>query len=99
MTNLRIHLLTGLAWTKHIDIKDATMQDDIMACIDGYYSEMGELPVPMYDMIEDDLNEEDMEQMIPINGGEFWIEGIAHIEEFYHEMTEDYEDNNLKENY
>ena len=95
MTNLRIYLLTGTAWTKFIDIKDATMQGDIMGYIDGYYSEVGGLPVPMYDMIEDDLSEEDLEEMLPINGGEFWINGVSHIEEFYNAMEDDYEDNNL----
>lgn len=29
---------------------------------------------------EQDLNEV-LEAMIPINGGEFWIDGISHVEE------------------
>lgn len=85
---LKINLNTGLAWTKSIMV-DGSLNDDLLALIDEYYSENGELPVRMYTMdeineiYEHDENDIDdaLENMIPINGGEYWIDGIDSIEE------------------
>lgn len=82
---LRIHLLTGTAWTKEIEV-EGDKYDDLLELIDEYYEVEEELPVPMYNMTEleemygDDLDME-LETMLPINGGEFWINGVSHIEE------------------
>ena len=83
---LKIHLNTGTAWTKTIEV-DGSLQDDLVQLIDNYYEETGDLPVQMFTMEElmeiydeDELDGE-LETMIPINGGEFWIDGISHIEE------------------
>lgn len=83
---LRIHLNTGTAWTKSIEV-DGSLQDDLLQLIDNYYEEKGELPVATYTMEElyemkicQDLNEI-LNEMLPINGGEFWIDGISHVEE------------------
>lgn len=88
---LEIHFLTGTAWTKSI-IVEGSEDDDLLELIDGYYLEHGDLPVPMFDL--DDLLEgrtfktqgeqwEYLEKLevLPINGGEYYIEGISHIEE------------------
>ena len=87
---LRIHLNTGTAWTKSIEV-DGSLQDDLLQLIGNYYEEKGELPVATYTMEElcemlcemydeQDLNEV-LDEMLPINGGEFWIVGISHVEE------------------
>ena len=83
---IRIHLQTGTAWTKAIEV-DGSLQDDLIQLIDNYYEETGDLPVQMFTMAElmeiydeDELDEE-LETMIPINGGEFWIDGVSHVEE------------------
>ena len=83
---IRIHLQTGTAWTKAIEV-DGSLQDDLVQLIDNYYEETGDLPVQMFTMEElmeiYDENEldEELETMIPINGGEFWIDGVSHVEE------------------
>lgn len=88
---LEIHLLTGTAWTQSI-LVEGTKQDDILYLIDEYYLEHDDLPVPMYtldDLIEgkkfktqeDEWQYLDSLGVIPINGGEFYIDGIAHVEE------------------
>ena len=83
---LKIHLNTGTAWTRSIEV-EGSLQDDLLQLIDNYYEEKGELPVATYTMEElsetyeeQDLNEV-LDAMIPINGGEFWIDGISHVEE------------------
>ena len=83
---LKIHLNTGTVWTKSIEV-EGSLQDDLLQLIDNYYEEKGELPVStytteeLYEMYEEqDLNEV-LDAMLPINGGEFWIDGISHVEE------------------
>lgn len=83
---LKIHLNTGTVWTKPIEV-EGSLQDDLLQLIDNYYEEKGELPVSTYTMEElyeiyeeQDLNEV-LNEMLPINGGEFWIDGISHVEE------------------
>lgn len=83
---LKIHLNTGTVWTKSIEV-EGSLQDDLLQLIDNYYEEKGELPVSTYTMEElyeiyeeQDLNEV-LNEMLPINGGEFWIDGISHVEE------------------
>jgi len=83
---LKIHLQTGTAWTKTIEV-DGSLQDDLIQLIDDYYEENGDLPVKLFTMEElmeiydEDEIDEELEQMIPINGGEFWIDGVSHVEE------------------
>lgn len=83
---LKIYLKTGTAWTKVIEV-DGSLQDDLVQLIDNYYEEEGELPVAKYTMedlmeiYDEDELEDELEQMVPINGGEFWIDGISHVEE------------------
>jgi hypothetical protein len=83
---IRIHLQTGTAWTKAIEV-DGSLQDDLVQLIDGYYEENGDLPVKLFTMEElmeiydEDEIDGELEQMIPINGGEFWIDGVSHVEE------------------
>ena len=74
---LKIHLLTGLAWTQEITV-EGDEHSDLLQCIDDYYAEYGELPVAMYEPSK--LDAEKIETYIPINGGQFYIEGISHIE-------------------
>lgn len=83
---IRIHLQTGTAWTKAIEV-DGSLQDDLIQLIDNYYEETGDLPVQMFTMEElmeiydEDEIDGELENMIPINGGEFWIDGVSHVEE------------------
>lgn len=83
---IRIHLQTGTAWTKAIEV-DGSLQDDLVQLIDGYYEENGDLPVKLFTMEElmeiydEDEIDDELENMIPINGGEFWIDGVSHVEE------------------
>ena len=74
---LKIHLLTGLAWTQEITV-EGDERSDLLQCIDDYYAEHKELPVAMYEPSK--LDAEEIETYIPINGGQFYIEGISHIE-------------------
>ena len=83
---LKIHLNTGTAWTKSIEV-DGSLQDDLLQLIDNYYEEKGKLPVTTYTMEElyETYEEQELDEvlnaMLPINGGEFWIDGISHVEE------------------
>lgn len=83
---IRIHLNTGTVWTKTIEV-DGSLQDDLVQLIDNYYEENGDLPVKMFtmeelmDIYDEDEIDEELTQMIPINGGEFWIDDISHVEE------------------
>lgn len=83
---IRIHLQTGTAWTKAIEV-DGNLQDDLVQLIDGYYEENGDFPVQMFTMEElmeiydEDEIDSELENMVPINGGEFWIDGVSHVEE------------------
>jgi hypothetical protein len=76
---LKINLLTGTAWTRPI-FTNGRKGDDLIALIDQYYEQYS-LPVALYDVVEDNLTDEDLDEMIPINGGEYWIEGVSHVEE------------------
>ncbi len=84
---IRIHLKTGLAWTKSIEV-GGHLGDDLVQLLDDYYNEHGDLPVQMYTLREleqiyegdDELNTI-LDEMIPINGGEYWIDGIEYVEE------------------
>lgn len=86
---LKINLSTGTVWTQQI-ILEGTKNDDILSLIDQYFIDNNnDLPVFMYtldDLIEiygDDSNELESAlcEMLPINGGEYYIEGIVSIEE------------------
>lgn len=75
---IRINLLTGTAWTKSIEV-EGTLQSDIIGLLDDYFYTHGVegFPVALYNDVTDD----EMDIYIPINGGQYWIEGIASIEE------------------
>ena len=62
---LKINLLTGTAFTVAIKV-EGDINSDLIRLLDEYYYEHGTLPVGMY---------------IPINGGEYWIEGVSSVEE------------------
>ena len=83
---VRIHLLTGTAWTKPIEV-EGNLQDDLIQLIDKYYEETGDLPVSKFtmkdlmEMYDKEELEDELAQMIPISAGEFWIDGVSHVEE------------------
>jgi hypothetical protein len=88
---LEIHLETGFYWTESI-LVEGTENDDLLELIDEYYLEHGDLPVPMYTLDEVikgrtfRTQEEEWEYiddlgLLPINGGEYYIDGIAYVEE------------------
>ena len=89
---LRIHFKTGTAWTKSIEV-EGHLHSDLLQLIDDYYSNQGDLPVPMYTIeditkwCENDFGEVRgseveyyLETMTPINGGEYYIDGIEWVE-------------------
>ena len=87
---MKIYLLTGTAFTKSIEVSGQE-GDDLISLIDEYYEDNGNLPVPMYTVEElwkefeqEEYGEEELdmqlEQMLPINGGEYYIDGISHVE-------------------
>ena len=86
---LRIYLITGTAIAKYIEVTGQE-GDDLISLIDEYYQDKGNLPVPMYTVEElwkefeqEEYGEEELdmqlEQMLPINGGEYYIDGISHV--------------------
>lgn len=81
---MKIYLLTGTAFTKLIEVRGQE-GDDLISLIDEYYEDIGNLPVPMYTLEElrEEYGEEELdmqlEQMLPINGGEYYIDGISHV--------------------
>lgn len=87
---LRVHLLTGLAWTAPI-VLDCDIRGDLMKAIDDYYHEHGKdgFPVRLYELHE--LDGEDVNDYIPINGGQYWIQGISHVEVLEKEAAADTE--------
>lgn len=82
---MKIYLLTGTVYAKAIEVTGQE-GDDLISLIDGYYDDIGHLPVPMYTLEElrEEYGEEELdmqlEQMLPINGGEYYIDGISHVE-------------------
>ena len=81
---LRIYLITGTAIAKYIEVTGQE-GDDLISLIDCYYDDIGHLPVPMYTLEElrEEYGEEELdmqlEQMLPINGGEYYIDGVSHV--------------------
>lgn len=81
---MKIYLLTGTVYAKAIEVTGQE-GDDLISLIDGYYDDIGHLPVPMYTLEElrEEYGEEELdmqlEQMLPINGGEYYIDGISHV--------------------
>ena len=79
---LRIYLITGTAIAKYIEVTGQE-GDDLISLIDCYYDDIGHLPVPMYTLEElrEEYDEEELEmqleQMLPINGGEYYIDGVS----------------------
>jgi hypothetical protein len=88
---LEIHLLTGTAWTESI-LVEGTEDDDLLELIEEYYLETGDLPVPMYTLDEvikgktfrsqeEEWDYIDEQGLLAINGGEYYIDGIAYVED------------------
>lgn len=75
--NMKIYLHSGFALCPYIEV-EGDGQSDLLQLIDNYVSEGGDLPVPKYSL--DEISEEEAEEYIPINGGEYYIRGIAHVE-------------------
>lgn len=81
---MKIYLLTGTAFTQPIEVRGQE-GDDLISLIDEYYEDNGNLPLPMYTLEElrEEYGEEELdmqlEQMLPINGGEYYIDGISHV--------------------
>ena len=66
---------------------EGTMHSDLMAIVDELHEE-NKLPVPLYTMREalnlyetDKEGMEELENWLPINGGEYYIKGIDRVEE------------------
>jgi hypothetical protein len=53
-------------------------KNSLIQMVNDYYEKYKELYITMYKI--EDLTEEEMETYIPINGGQYWIEGISHID-------------------
>lgn len=88
---LEIYLDTGFYQTESI-LVEGTEDDDLLELIDEYYLEHGDLPVPMYTLDEvikgrtfrnqeEEWDYIDDQGLLPINGGEYYIDGIAYVEE------------------
>lgn len=75
---IKISLLTGTPWVKSI-ITSGDLHSDIGQCIDDFVSRYGveALPVTAYEL--GDLEEDEVEQYLPINGGEYYIQGICDV--------------------
>jgi len=80
---LKIHMHTGTAWTKIIET-EGTLNDDLMAIIEGYVIEhKDEFACFTYEeLMEDEEDETYLNEMfLPINGGEYYIYTVSHVEE------------------
>ena len=76
-----IWLQTGTAWLQGIFFEDETKRSDLLGLLDEAYSEMkDDFPVALYDLSE--IDEDERENFIPLNGGEKYIEGVAYVDEF-----------------
>jgi hypothetical protein len=75
---LRLNLISGTAWTNFI-IVNCDENGDLIKALDDYYEEFSVegFPVPLYKAEE--LSDEDLDTYIPINGGEYYIEGISSV--------------------
>lgn len=81
-----IGLKTGMAWAMEIEV-EGDEHSDLIQLLDDYYEENGTFPVCMFsheDMctLAEETGEsvdELIEQYIPINGGEWYIEGIEYV--------------------
>ena len=62
-------------------VVDGDCYSDLMALIDDLH-EQNALPVPLYTTEEmEEITDGDNETWLPINGGQYWIEGLDRIEE------------------
>lgn len=85
---MKIFLETGTAFLEVIEVK-GSKYDDLLGLIDEYYEENGDLPVNMYTYDELDFLDVDIDEYLGINGGEFYIEGISHVQEMEEEVEDD----------
>lgn len=76
---LKINLTTGLAWSIPIYC-NGDEHSDLIDCINEWYRNHRSFPVSVYSLYEIELY--DIQgTAIPINGGEFYIEGIDSVRE------------------
>ena len=68
-------------------IVEGTMHSDLIAIVDQLHEE-NRLPVPLYTMKQalnlyetDEEGMEELENWLPVNGGEYYIKGIDRVEE------------------
>lgn len=75
---IKISLYTGTACLKSIYVS-GDLKSDLMGKIDEYWQKHKSFPVTVYE--PSDLDEEEREDYLGINGGEFYIQGVAEVEE------------------
>jgi len=86
---IKINFLTGLAWTRSIEVEADGDNIDLMSLIDSYYQEHKGLPVTLFR--PEDISEEEQDGYLPINGGEFYILGIDSVQYDYKGQQENEE--------
>jgi len=77
---LKIDLLTELSWTVPIYI-DCELGGDIVQAIDEYFLKVGKEAFPVTVFTLRELEGRDPNEFHPINGGQYFILGIASVEE------------------
>lgn len=76
---IKIFLTTGSAFHVETITCEGDLNSDLIECINNYYQEHGDLPVILRQA--DEYDEQELEIAIPINGGEFYIDGINLVQE------------------
>ena len=77
---LKLNLLTGFSNTKSITV-EGTLNSDLIQTINDFVSKNGIEAIPVASYRTEDLEKHELETYIPINGGEYWIEGVSSVEE------------------
>lgn len=78
---IKVYLLTGTYELQRVDL-DCNINDDIFAALDEHVQEHKEdFRVYDYNELLDNFQPETIdEEFLPINGGEYHIDAISHIE-------------------
>jgi len=71
---------TGSGFYVPTVVVDNEINDDLIAILDELH-ERCELPVPLYTLEELEEEGDDLDNYIPINGGEYYIDMIERVEE------------------
>lgn len=77
---LKVHLYTGTAFTTQI-LLPIDINGDIIGAIDEFYYTVGAENFPVRLYRPEEFVENDVDTFIAINGGEYYMEGIAYVEE------------------